>query len=36
VDRSFGTGPWGFLIGFAMGLAAGVLNVIRITRDAGK
>jgi ATP synthase protein I len=36
VDSRFGTSPWGFLIGFVMGLAAGVLNVIRITRDAGK
>jgi F0F1-type ATP synthase assembly protein I len=36
VDRRFGTAPLGLLVGFGMGLAAGVLNVIRITRDAGK
>jgi ATP synthase protein I len=36
IDRQFGTTPWGFLVGFVMGLAAGVLNVVRITRDAGK
>jgi len=30
VDGRFGTSPWGFLIGFAFGLAAGVLNVYRI------
>ena len=31
-DRTFGTDPWGMLAGFAMGFAAAVLNVVRITR----
>jgi F0F1-type ATP synthase assembly protein I len=32
IDTHFGTKPWGFLIGFAFGLAAGVLNVVRTSR----
>lgn len=32
IDNHFGTKPWGFLIGFAFGLAAGVLNVVRTSR----
>jgi ATP synthase protein I len=32
IDNHFGTGPWGFLIGFFLGLAAGVLNVVRTSR----
>jgi F0F1-type ATP synthase assembly protein I len=34
VDRIFDSNPWGTLIGFALGSAAGVLNVVRITRRA--
>ena len=34
VDQRFGTAPWGFFVGFAMGFAAGVLNVYRITSRA--
>lgn len=32
VDNHFGTKPWGFLIGFLFGLAAGVLNVVRTSK----
>ncbi len=32
IDNHFGTKPWGFLIGFAFGLAAGVLNVVRTSK----
>lgn len=32
VDQKFATSPWGFLVGFAFGLAAGVLNVVRTSR----
>ncbi len=32
VDRTFGLDPWGMLVGFGMGFAAAVLNVVRITR----
>ena len=32
VDRMAGTNPWGALIGFAFGVAAGVLNVVRVMR----
>lgn len=34
VDKTFGSNPWGTLVGFAMGCAAAVLNVVRITRRA--
>ena len=34
LDRQFGTSPWGFLAGFALGVAAGILNVYRATRQA--
>ena len=34
VDRTWQTSPWGTLIGFALGCAAAVLNVVRITRRA--
>lgn len=29
LDRRFGTAPWLSLLGFAIGLAAGILNVVR-------
>jgi ATP synthase protein I len=32
IDNHFGTKPWGFLIGFVFGLAAGMLNVVRTSR----
>lgn len=32
LDRTAGTSPWGFLIGFALGMTAGILNVYRATR----
>jgi ATP synthase protein I len=32
LDRSAGTSPWGFLGGFVLGAAAGVLNVYRAMR----
>lgn len=31
IDGKFGTSPWGFFVCFFFGLAAGVLNVYRIT-----
>lgn len=33
VDQLAGSSPWGFLIGFALGLAAGILNVFRIAKQ---
>jgi F0F1-type ATP synthase assembly protein I len=33
-DGAFGTSPWGMLVGFVLGFAAAVLNVVRITRRA--
>ena len=32
LDRAAGTSPWFSLIGFAVGLAAGILNVVRTMR----
>lgn len=32
VDRYFGTGPWGLLIWLALGMAAGVLSMVRAYR----
>jgi F0F1-type ATP synthase assembly protein I len=32
IDKALGTSPWGFFLFFALGLAAGVLNVYRATR----
>ena len=32
LDRAAGTSPWGFLGGFVLGAAAGVLNVYRAMR----
>lgn len=29
LDRWLGSSPWGFLVGFVMGVAAGILNVYR-------
>jgi len=34
VDRTFDSNPWGTLIGFVLGFAAAVLNVVRIPRRA--
>jgi len=34
LDRHWGTSPWGLLLGFALGFAAGILNVYRATRQA--
>ena len=34
LDQRLGTAPWGFFVGFAFGLAAGILNVYRITSAA--
>ena len=34
LDRTFNSNPWGTLIGFVLGFAAAVLNVVRITRRA--
>jgi ATP synthase protein I len=31
LDGKLGTSPWGFIVFFFLGLAAGVLNVYRIT-----
>ncbi|MFN8058782.1 MAG: AtpZ/AtpI family protein [Vicinamibacterales bacterium] len=36
LDRWLGTSPAFFFVGFLLGLAAGILNVVRITRDAMK
>ena len=33
IDRWIGTGHWGFFIGFFLGLAAGVVNVIRASKS---
>ena len=34
VDRQFSSDPWGILVGFVLGFAAAILNVVRITRRA--
>jgi F0F1-type ATP synthase assembly protein I len=34
IDDRFGTSPWGLLVGFALGFAAAILNVYRITTRA--
>ncbi|MGH9162211.1 MAG: AtpZ/AtpI family protein [Vicinamibacteraceae bacterium] len=34
VDERLGTAPWGFIVFFACGVAAGILNVYRITARA--
>ena len=33
IDRWIGTGHWGFFIGFFLGIAAGVLTVIRASKS---
>jgi ATP synthase protein I len=35
-DGQLGTSPWGFFLGFFLGLAAGILNVYRITSQEMK
>lgn len=32
LDRALGSSPWFSLLGFAVGLAAGILNVVRTMR----
>jgi ATP synthase protein I len=32
LDQTLGTAPWLSLLGFALGLAAGILNVVRTMR----
>ena len=34
VDGRFNSDPWGILVGFVLGFAAAILNVVRITRRA--
>jgi F0F1-type ATP synthase assembly protein I len=34
LDSRAGTAPWGVLIGFALGVTAGILNVYRATKQA--
>jgi ATP synthase protein I len=36
LDERLGTKPWLSLLGFAMGLAAGVLNVVRTMQTVGR
>lgn len=36
LDARFGTRPWLSLLGFALGLAAGVLNVVRTMQAVGR
>jgi ATP synthase protein I len=33
IDRWIGTGHWGFFIGFFLGLAAGVVTVVRASKS---
>ena len=33
VDRAIGAGHWGFFIGFFLGLAAGVVTVVRASKS---
>jgi ATP synthase protein I len=33
VDRWLATSPWGFFAGFFLGVAAGVLNVVRASQS---
>ena len=34
IDGKLGSNPWGMIIGFVLGFAAAVLNVVRISRRA--
>ena len=34
VDGRLNSAPWGILVGFVLGFAAAILNVVRITRRA--
>lgn len=36
IDRGLGTSPWFSLLGFAAGLAAGILNVVRTMKAVGE
>jgi ATP synthase protein I len=36
VDHWLGTSPWGFLLGFFLGLVAGMINVFRAAAVASK
>jgi F0F1-type ATP synthase assembly protein I len=33
IDRWIGRGHWGFFIGFFLGLAAGIVNVVRASKS---
>jgi ATP synthase protein I len=33
IDRWLATSPWGFFVGFFLGVAAGVLNVVRASKS---
>jgi F0F1-type ATP synthase assembly protein I len=33
IDRAIGWGHWGFFVGFFLGLAAGVLSVVRASKS---
>ena len=33
-DKLLGTAPWGLLVGLILGFAAGVMNIIRVGREA--
>jgi F0F1-type ATP synthase assembly protein I len=33
IDRSIGVGHWGFFIGFFLGLAAGIVTVVRASKS---
>jgi ATP synthase protein I len=35
IDRLFGTRPWGLIIFFFLGVAAGMVNVFRAAKDVG-
>ena len=36
IDRVFGTRPWGLIVFFFIGAAAGMLNVFRAAKDIGR
>jgi ATP synthase protein I len=36
LDRVFGTRPWGLIVFFFVGAAAGMLNVFRAAKDIGR